>query len=171
MAGFEDGTVAGERASSSPPLFQPLQPNAVIIDPLDSAVQLPLDPVEAVGMLIEDTAVLTELRLDRIKSTSDAQKPFPYFPLEGLEPVRHHRSELIHSHSLTRHRSPHSRTGMPALNSSCQVRREDPQFEAEPHARASSTIFEPWLETMDDLRTALLKDPLPVEAMKELLAA
>ncbi len=44
-------------------------------------------------------------------------------------------------------------------------------FEDTRDARASSTIFEPWLETLDDLRTALLKDPLPMETIKDLLAA
>ncbi len=128
-------TAAGERALSSLLLFQPLQPNAVIINPFDCAVQLPLDPVEAVGMLIENATVITELRLDGIKSTSDAQKPLPYLLLEGLEPVRHHRSELIDSHSFTRHGNPHSSTGMPTVNSCCQVRCEDRQFEAVPNFR------------------------------------
>jgi hypothetical protein len=45
------------------------------------------------------------------------------------------------------------------------------KFEAVHDARASSTIFEPWLGIIKDLRTALAQDPLPLEAIKELLAA
>ncbi len=87
-------------------LLKPSKPDAMIVNPLDSIVQLPLDPVESVGMLIEDSAVLAELRLDGVKSTGDLPKPLPYLFLEGLEPVRYHRSERIDSHSFTRHSSP-----------------------------------------------------------------
>ncbi len=33
------------------------------------------------------------------------------------------------------------------------------------------TTFEPWLGIIKDLRTALAQDPLPLEEVKELLAA
>lgn len=68
------------------------------------------------GMLIEDTAVLTELRLDGIKPTSDLPKPLPHLFQEGLEPVRYHRSELIDSDSFPRHGNPHTGIEMPTLN-------------------------------------------------------
>ena len=45
------------------------------------------------------------------------------------------------------------------------------RFEAVHDAPASSTIFELWLGIIKDLRTALLKDPIPTEVVKELLAA
>jgi len=102
--------------SSSLVLFQPLQPNAVVINSFDGAVQLPLDPAEAVGMLIEDTAVFTELRLNSIKPAGDLPKPLPHLFLQGLKPVRHHRRELIDSHSFPRHGNPHSSTGAWAVN-------------------------------------------------------
>jgi hypothetical protein len=30
-------------------------------------------------------------------------------------------------------------------------------------------MFEPWLPIVNDVRTALVKDPLPIEVVKELL--
>jgi hypothetical protein len=38
-------------------------------------------------------------------------------------------------------------------------------------ARAGRTIFERWLPIIKDVRTALAADPLPMETVKELLAA
>jgi hypothetical protein len=110
----ENGRVG--RTSSALVLFQPLQPNAVVIDSFDGAVQLPLDPAEAVGMLIQDTAVFTELRLNSIKPATDPPKSLPHLFVQGLKPVRHRRGKLINSYSVPRHRSPHSHTGAWAVN-------------------------------------------------------
>lgn len=48
-----------------------------------------------------------------------------------------------------------------------KVKRKAPRLPMYPGA--SFTTFEPWLPIVNDVRTALVEDPLPCEMVKELL--
>jgi hypothetical protein len=59
----------------------------MIVNPLDSVVQLPLDPVEPCPVILEFVLNAIEPCAMFAKLLSNAAKPLPHFLLESLQPI------------------------------------------------------------------------------------